>query len=262
MTEVEFESYRMYEPPKQEQYAGLNCVICQDLLSGKVQSCILCTVSFHGKCIERWLKYSPKRTCPQCGTEQMQLFRNRPTEVACAQITETNVVTCTYCKTGLSPIVLPDGKSLTLAIEILAYHYQNCAFYSQKQYEKFSACSQFLMELEKDETKQKSVVLGIPVETVTKRFVFKLRYKKLDTPVKLGISFRRHKTVGTCFLVSCQIVSAPVSVVYPLRFGITIQDSGGFFSKIINITNAVGSFKIEKLMYKLPEELRVWTVLF
>jgi len=255
----------MSEVPNEEKETDsgiMHCSICLSLLDENIQSCICCSASFHQECIKRWLNTSSKRSCPACNTFSMRTVRNRTAETMLNDIKKSHITKCKYCETGLAPVQLANGECIDVVAKVLEYHYQNCKFYIQCKYEKFSASAIFLQEISHPEVSHKSVVLEFPKKMMSKRLIFTVLHRKTSKKIRVEVLFRRHKTKENEFLLTCKLVEPSSALTYPIRFGLTIQEQAGVFAKIISFEEQSSSCKIGTRNYQLPVEMRAWAVLF
>jgi Ring finger domain len=260
-----FESFSMAEVQDEEKETDsgvMHCPICLSLLDENIQSCVACSASFHQPCLKRWLNTSPVRACPACNAKSMRTVRNRTAETMCSQIESSHITKCKYCHTGLRPVQLENGAWLKVVAEVLEYHYQNCKFYIQCKYEKFSAAAMFLQELNHPDVSHKAVVLEFPKKMMSKRLIFTVLHRKTTKKIRVEVLFRRHKTKETEFLLSCKLIEPSSALVYPIRFGLTIEEQGGVFAKIMVFEEQNSCCKIGTRNYTLPTDMRAWAVIF
>jgi hypothetical protein len=260
-----FESFSMSEVPNEEKETDsgiMQCSICLSLLDENIQSCVGCSASFHQGCIKRWLNHSPMRCCPACNATSMRTIRNRTAETMCIDIEKSHITKCKYCETGLGPVQLADGECLRAVAKVLDYHYQNCKFYLQCKYEKFSAAAMFLQEINNSEVSQKAVVIEFPKDMMSKRLIFTVLHRKFNKKIRVEVLFRSHKTKKNEFLMTCKLVEPSSALVYPIRFGLTIEEQGGVFAKIMVFEEQNSCCKIGTRIYTLPTDMRAWAVLF
>jgi Ring finger domain len=260
-----FESFSMAEVPNEEQETDsgiMHCSICLSRLDENIQSCIACSASFHQPCLKRWLGYSPLRACPACNANSMRTVRNRTAETMFCQLEKSHITKCKYCHAGLGPVKLDDGVCLRVVAEVLEYHYQNCKFYIQCKYEKFSATAMFLQELNHPDVSHKAVVLEFPKKMMSKRLIFTVLHRKTTKKIRVEVLFRRHKTKKTEYLLTCKLVEPSSALTYPVRFGLTIEEKSGVFSKIMVFQEQNSFCKIGTRTYELPSEMRAWAILF